>query len=226
MAVQGAARARRSRWGDLGLGLVDAEAFTICGSFRISGTLDRGRRVTSGSLELLILFEKLFDLVLKGFGRVLGHLIPQKIENAIGEAIQAFALLIPVVLEGSRVKVTDNAGDVNICRTLEDLAGQRRPKVGLLAIPETLKLDRSAIGDEAQSPILLLATEYVDETYVLNRLMINLKFTTPRSCDDPTRKSQFVFLLSKKCMLCYFRGCFFNTEIAILGTAKTCRFSF
>ena len=60
---------------------------------------------------------------MKGFSRVLGHLIPKKIEDAIGEAIQALTLLIPVVLEGSRVKMTDDAGDVNI-GTLEDLAGK------------------------------------------------------------------------------------------------------
>ena len=99
--------------------------------------------MTSGSLELLILFEKLFDLVLKGFSRVLGHLIP------IDEAIQALiGFSSQSSLEGSRVKVTDDAGDVNI-GTLEDLAGQRRPKVGLLAIPETLKLDQSAVGNKA-----------------------------------------------------------------------------
>ena len=34
-------------------------------------------------------------------------------ENPVG-AVQAFALLIPVVLKGSRMKVTDDADDVNI----------------------------------------------------------------------------------------------------------------
>ena len=82
--------------------------------------------MASGSLEFLVLFEKLFNLVLKGFSCVLGHLVPKNIEDTIGEAVQAFALLIPVVLEGSRVKVTDDVGDVDI---------------GPLVIPEPLELD-------------------------------------------------------------------------------------
>ena len=85
--------------------------------------------MASSSLELLVLFEKLFDLVLKGFSRVLAHLITKKIEDAIRQAIQALALLIPVVLEGSRVKVTDDAGDVDIgaleLKILRDKEDQR-----------------------------------------------------------------------------------------------------
>ena len=92
------------------------------------------------------------------------------------------------------MKVTDDAGDVNI-RALEDLARKGRPKVGLLTIPESLVLHQPAVCDKPQSPVLLLATEYVDETYVLNGLMVDMKITTPSSCDDSTRKSQFVLLL-------------------------------
>ena len=69
-------------------------------------------------------------------------------EHPVGEAVQAFALLIPVVLEGSRMKVTDDAGDVDI-RALEDLPGEGGPEVGLLTIPETLVLDQPAAGDKA-----------------------------------------------------------------------------
>ena len=69
------------------------------------------------------------------------------VENAICKANQAFALLIPVVLEGSRMKVTDDAGDVNI-RALEDLPRKGRPKVGLLTIPESLVLHQPAVGDK------------------------------------------------------------------------------
>ena len=116
------------------------------------------------------------------------------VENTIGQAIQAFALLIPVVLEGSRMKVTDDAGDVNI-GTLEDLPRKGRPKVGLLTIPESLELYQPAVGDKPQSPVLLLAAEYVDQAYILNGLVVNVKITTPSSCDDSTRKSQFVLLL-------------------------------
>ena len=50
-------------------------------------------------------------------------------EDPVGEAVQAFALLIPVVLEGSRVKVTDDAGDVDIgaleLKILRDKEDQR-----------------------------------------------------------------------------------------------------
>ena len=49
------------------------------------------------------------------------------IKNTISEAIQTLAFLIPVVLERSRMKVTDDAGDVNI-RALEDLTRQGRPE--------------------------------------------------------------------------------------------------
>ena len=62
--------------------------------------------MAGGSLELLVLFEQLFDLVLKGFSRVLGHLVTEVVENTISKAIQAFAFLIPVVLEGSRLRQT------------------------------------------------------------------------------------------------------------------------
>ena len=84
--------------------------------------------MTCGGLELLVLLEKLFDLVLKGFRSVLGHLIPEKIKDTVGETIPALSLLIPVILEGSRVKVADDAGDVDI-GALENLPGKRGPKV-------------------------------------------------------------------------------------------------
>ena len=91
------------------LGLVDTKAFTIGWGLRICRTLDRAR-----SPEFLVLLEKLFDLILKGFRGSFGHLFPEVVEDTIGEAIQSLALLIPVVLKGSRMKVTDDAGDVNI----------------------------------------------------------------------------------------------------------------
>ena len=105
MAVQSAARTRRSRGGGLGLGLLQAETFnfSIFRSLGFSGALNRSVRMAGGSLELLVLFEQLFDLVLKGFSRVLGHLVPEWVKDAIGEMVQAFALLVPVVLEGSRI---------------------------------------------------------------------------------------------------------------------------
>ena len=115
-------------------------------------------------------------------------------ENPVGKAIQALALLIPIVLEGSRMKVTDDAGDVNN-RALEDLPRKGRPKVGLLTIPESLELYQPAVCDKPQSPVLLFATQDVDKTYILNGLVVDMKITTPSSCDDSTRKSQFVLLL-------------------------------
>ena len=88
------------------------------------------------------------------------------VENAVGQAIQAFPFLIPIILEGSGMKVTDDAGDVNI-RTLEDLPRKGRPKVGLLTIPEALKLYQPAVCDKPQCPVLLFATQHVDETDIL-----------------------------------------------------------
>ena len=69
-------------------------------------------------------------------------------EDPVGEAVQAFALLIPVVLEGSRMKVTDDAGDIDV-RAFEDLPGEGGPEVGLLTIPESFVLDQAAVGDKA-----------------------------------------------------------------------------
>ena len=66
------------------------------------------------------------------------------VKDTFSKAIQALAFLIPVVLEGSRMKVTDDAGDVNI-RALEDLPRQGRPEVGLLTIPESLVLYQPAV---------------------------------------------------------------------------------
>ena len=43
--------------------------------------------------------------------------------------------------------MTDDAGDVNI-RALEDLPRQRRPKVGLMRIPESLVLNQPAVCDK------------------------------------------------------------------------------
>ena len=117
------------------------------------------------------------------------------IKNTISKAIQTLAFLIPVVLERSRMKVTDDAGDVYI-RALEDLTRQGRPEVGLLTIPESLELYQPAVCDKPQSPVLLFATEDVDETYVLYGLMVNMKITTPSSSNDSTRQSEFVLLLS------------------------------
>ena len=114
------------------------------------------------------------------------------IKNTISKAIQTLAFLIPVVLERGRMKVTDDAGDVNI-RALEDLARQGRPEIGLLTIPESLELYQPAVCDKPQSPVLLFPTEDVDETY---GLMVNMKITTPSSSNDSTRQSEFVFLLS------------------------------
>ena len=102
-------------------------------------TEGRGGRSAGGSLELLVLLDQLFHFVLKGFGGVLGHLISEMIKDAFSEAIQTLAFLIPIIFERSRMKVTDDAGDVNIS-ALEDLARQGRPKVGLLTISEALKL--------------------------------------------------------------------------------------
>ena len=118
------------------------------------------------------------------------------VKDRFSKAIQALTFLIPVVLEGSRMKVTDDAGDVDIS-ALEDLPRQGRPEVGLLTIPESLVLYQpaTAICDKPQSPVLLLATEDVDETYVLYGLVVNMKITTPSSGDDSTRQSQFVLLL-------------------------------
>ena len=59
--------------------------------------------------------------------------------------------------------MTDDAGDVNI-RAVEDLPRKGRPKVRLLTIPEPLILYQPAVCDKLQSPVLLLATEYVDKT--------------------------------------------------------------
>ena len=92
------------------------------------------------------------------------------------------------------MKVTDDAGDVNI-RALEDLPRQGRPEVGLLTIPQSLVLYQPAVCDKPQSPVLLFATEDVDESYILDGLVVNMKITTPSCSDDSTRKSQFVFLL-------------------------------
>ena len=68
---------------------------------------------------------------------------------------RAIALLIPVVLERGRMEVSNDAGNVNI-HALEDLAKQRRPKIGFLSIAETLKLDQAAIRRQPKCPVLLL----------------------------------------------------------------------
>ena len=44
----------------------------------------------------------------------------------------------------------------------------------------------------------MFPTEDVDEAYILDGLMVNMKITTPSSSDDSTRQSQFVLLLSVK----------------------------
>ena len=92
------------------------------------------------------------------------------------------------------MEVTDDAGDVDIS-ALEDLPRQRRPKVGLLAVPESLILYQPAVCDKPQSPVLLFPTEDVDEAYVLYGLVVNVKITTPSRSDNSTGQGQFILLL-------------------------------
>ena len=63
-----------------------------------------------------------------------------------------------------------------------------------MTIPESLELYQPAVCDKPQSPVLLFATEDVDETYVLYGLMVNMKITTPSSSNDSAGQSVVLLL--------------------------------
>ena len=67
--------------------------------------------------------------------------------------------------------------------------------LSFLSIPEAFKLDEATIGHQPDRPVLLLPTQDVDQTYLLDGLMINMKITTPGCGDDSTREGQFALPL-------------------------------
>lgn len=65
--------------------------------------------------------------------------------------------------------MTNDAGDA-----LENLARQRRPKIGFLPVPETFNLNQAAVGDESESPVLLFPAQHINQANILDGLVIRI----------------------------------------------------
>ena len=122
MTVDSASRAWYSR-GELGLGFLQMHFFWVLRGVGISGAVHGSHGLSGGCFELLVFLEQLLHLVLKGSRNVLGHLMAK---HLVHQTVQALAFLIRVVLQGRRMDMTNDTGDVHI-RALEDLARQGRP---------------------------------------------------------------------------------------------------